>query len=136
MQTISEPSSIFHLAIPTHDLLAAKQFYIDFLGCQLAREYADRITLDFFGDQLVCHLDPDAIEPEPKMYPRHFGRTFLSESDFTRIVAAAKQHNIRFLQEPSERFPDRPERHLTMALLDPSNNVVEVKYYFVAAYIY
>ncbi len=25
-------------------------------GCKLARRYADRITLDFFGDQLVCHL--------------------------------------------------------------------------------
>ena len=128
--------SIFHLAIPTHDLAAAKEFYIEFLGCQLAREYDDRITLDFFGDQIVCHLAPNEVDPSPKMYPRHFGRTFLREEDFHLVIDSAKRNNIRFLQEPSERFSDRPERHLTVALLDPSNNVLEFKYYFVADYIY
>ena len=28
-------------------------------AAKLARRYADRITLDFFGDQLVCHLSDD-----------------------------------------------------------------------------
>jgi uncharacterized protein len=49
-------SDVFHLAIPVHDLDAAQHFYVDLLGCKLARRYPDRITLDFFGDQLVCHL--------------------------------------------------------------------------------
>jgi len=129
-------SSIFHLAIPTHDLVAAKKFYTEFLSCRLAREYDDRITLDFFGDQLVCHLAPSEIEQHPKMYPRHFGRTFLEKSDFDRIVESAEKHYVRFLEKPSMRFPDRPEKHLTLALLDPSNNVIEFKYYFVADFIY
>ena len=47
---------VFHVAIPVHDLDAAQQFYVSMLGCKLARRYPDRITVDFFGDQLVCHL--------------------------------------------------------------------------------
>ena len=51
----------FHLAIPAYDLAEAEHFYVDLLGCKLARRYQDRITLDFFGDQVVCHLtDPPA----------------------------------------------------------------------------
>lgn len=129
-------SSIFHLAIPTHDLMAAKKFYRSVLGCRVAREYDDRITLDFFGDQLVCHLAPSEIEQHPKMYPRHFGRTFLDRSDFDRIVESAQKHNVKFLEKPSIRFPDLAEKHLTVALLDPSNNTIEFKYYFVPDYIY
>ena len=49
-------SDAFHLAIPTHDLDEAQDFYVTRLGCKLARRYPDRITLDFFGDQVVCHL--------------------------------------------------------------------------------
>ena len=56
----------FHLAIPTHDLDAAYRFYVEGLGCKLARRYADRITLDFFGDQVVCHLSEDWVrDPGP-----------------------------------------------------------------------
>ena len=51
-----EPGDVFHLAIPVRDLAEAQEFYVDGLGCHLARHYPDRITLDFFGDQLVCHL--------------------------------------------------------------------------------
>ena len=50
---------VFHLAIPVHDLDAAQHFYVTLLGCKLARRYPDRITVDFFGDQLVCHLTED-----------------------------------------------------------------------------
>ena len=46
----------FHLAIPVADLDEAQDFYVTGLGCKLARRYDDRITLDFFGDQVVCHL--------------------------------------------------------------------------------
>lgn len=136
MNLPQNPSSIFHLAIPTHDLLAAKKFYVEVLGCRVAREYDDRITLDFFGDQVVCHLAPREIQQHPKMYPRHFGRTFLERSQFDRIIEKAEKHNVKFLQKLSTRFADRPEKHLTVALLDPSNNVIEFKYYFVADYIY
>ena len=51
-----ETRDAFHLAIPALDLDEAYEFYVTGLGCKLARRYNDRITLDFFGDQVVCHL--------------------------------------------------------------------------------
>jgi catechol 2,3-dioxygenase-like lactoylglutathione lyase family enzyme len=60
---------VFHLAIPVHDLDAAQHFYVTLLGCKLARRYPDRITLDFFGDQLVCHLtEGDVLGERPVAY--------------------------------------------------------------------
>ena len=53
---VRESRDVFHLAIPVYDLDEAEAFYVGALGCKLARRYADRITIDFFGDQLVCHL--------------------------------------------------------------------------------
>ena len=51
----------FHLAIPCDGLEAAGDFYVNVPGCLCARKYKDRITLNFFGDQVVCHLAADAI---------------------------------------------------------------------------
>src|ERR1700689_87594 len=60
------PSAVSPLAIPVPALDEAQHFYVPLLGCKLARRYPDRITLDFFGDQLVCHLTetgPPAEKP-------------------------------------------------------------------------
>ena len=75
-----ESRDAFHLAIPAYDLDAAVSFYVGLLGCKLARRYEDRVTIDFFGDQVVCHLtSPPATRPDRDvlaLYPRHFGVTF------------------------------------------------------------
>lgn len=118
----------FHLAIPARDLDEAMDFYVTKLGCKLARRYADRITLDFFGDQVVCHLS-DKIDPHPHMYPRHFGITFKHKQDFDRLLHLAQKREIPFFHEPSRRFPDLVEEHWTFLLIDPSNNLLEFKYY-------
>ena len=124
-----DPRNVFHLAIPCRDLEEARRFYVDRLGCQLARQYEDRITLDFFGDQLVCHLSPDEIDATPEMYPRHFGITFLDGSAFDTLMEHARREGLEFLQEPFTRFAGRREVHRTFFLVDPSNNVLEFKHY-------
>jgi len=48
-----EARDAFHLAIPAYHLDDTEDFYVRQLGCKLARRYPDRITLDFFGDQVV-----------------------------------------------------------------------------------
>lgn len=128
--------SIFHLAIPCRDLPEAKRFYVKDLGCRLAREMPDRITLDFFGDQVVCHLAPDEVDAEPKMYPRHFGRTFLDREDFDALLDRARERDLPFFSEPSPRFEGRQDEHLCFFLIDPSNNLLEFKYYHDQAMIY
>jgi extradiol dioxygenase family protein len=119
----------FHVAVPTHDLDEAVQFYVFGLGAKLARRYADRVTFDFFGDQLVCHLDPDAVVPEPIPYPRHFGVTFARSADFDRLLRLVEHRKLRVLSGPATRFAGTAEEHRTIFLVDPSNNILEFKQY-------
>lgn len=118
----------FHLAIPALDLDAAEEFYVRGLGAKLARRYPDRITLDFFGDQVVCHLS-DLVDADPRMYPRHFGVTFREREDFDRLVKLAEMRKLPFFAEPATRFAGLVEEHLTVVLRDPSNNLLEFKHY-------
>jgi len=123
-------SDAFHLAIPVHDLDAAAHFYNELLGCKLARRYPDRITVDFFGDQLVCHLTegPPPEKPE-SLYPRHFGVTFREAADFGALHALAVTRKIPFYCDVSTRFDGMIEEHRTFVLLDPSGNLLEFKHY-------
>ncbi len=118
----------FHLAIPAADLDAMQEFYVAGLGCKLARRYADRITLDFFGDQVVCHLS-DEIVREPTLYPRHFGVTFRQRDDWARLLHLAELRGLRFFEKPFHRFAGMVEEHESFVLQDPSQNLLEFKYY-------
>ncbi len=120
--------NVFHLAIPCRDLDEAFGFYVTKLGSKLARRYPDRITLDFFGDQLVCHLS-EKIDPDPHMYPRHFGVTFKHKEEWDQLLHLARSREIPFFSEPARRFQGLVEEHWTFLLIDPSNNLLEFKHY-------
>jgi extradiol dioxygenase family protein len=125
---------VFHLAIPVYDLDESQNFYVGLLGCKLARRYDDRITLDFFGDQLVCHLterpSPGASGTETiSLYPRHFGITFRHVDDFEAVHSLATARGLPFFAQRCVRFGDRVESHETFVLKDPSGNLIEFKYY-------
>ncbi|HEY2762621.1 MAG TPA: VOC family protein [Pseudonocardiaceae bacterium] len=122
------PSDVFHLAIPVVDLDAAQRFYVEGLGCDMARRYPDRITLNFFGDQVVCHLS-DRVDPAPELYPRHFGVTFRDRCDWERLLSLARAQHLPFFAGPFRRFDGRPEGHDAFVLRDPSNNLLEFKFY-------
>jgi extradiol dioxygenase family protein len=123
-----DSNNAFHLAIPCADLDAALAFYVTKLGCKLARRYDDRITLDFFGDQVVCHLT-DKIDHEPQMYPRHFGITFKDRVEYDAVLNLARRRELPFFSEPARRFEGLVEEHFTFMLIDPSNNLLEFKHY-------
>ncbi len=124
-----ESRDAFHLAIPAHDLDAAVAFYVTSLGCKLARRYDDRITLDFFGDQLVCHRSATPPEPARSLYPRHFGVTFRKGGDFERLHQLCQQRDVPFFAPMSLRFEGRVEVHRTFVVEDPSANLIEFKHY-------
>ena len=124
-----DPEDVFHLAIPVRDLDETHRFYIEQLGCKLARRYPDRITVDFFGDQLVCHLSEE-WDRDPDLYPRHFGVTFRERDDFDRLVRLIHHRELPTLGDGvSVRFEGTAEQHRTVFLVDPSNNVIEFKHY-------
>jgi hypothetical protein len=127
-----ESRDVFHLAIPVYDLDDSEAFYVRLMGCRLARRYADRITIDFFGDQLVCHLTdpPDSREVSLNLYPRHFGVTFRNGDDFDAVYQLCLQRKIELFADVSTRFEGLAEAHRTFVVRDPSDNLVEFKHYF------
>jgi extradiol dioxygenase family protein len=130
---VRPPDNAFHLAIPSHDLGAAYRFYVEGLGCHLARSYEDRITLDFFGDQLVCHLHDAFADPTPDaeldLYPRHFGITFHDRTEFDAVARLIELRKLPVFREVTTRFAGTVEEHTTVVLLDPSQNLLEFKHY-------
>jgi len=130
---VRESRDVFHLAIPAYDLDETVSFYVTQLGCKLARRYEDRVTFDFFGDQLVCHLSPAPAERVPvsevPMYPRHFGVTFRESVDFDAVYELCRQRDVAFYADVSLRFEGRVEVHRTFVICDPSSNLLEFKHY-------
>ncbi|MGH3733536.1 MAG: VOC family protein [Acidimicrobiales bacterium] len=128
-----ESRDVFHLAIPAYDLDETVEFYVTKLGTKLARRYADRVTFDFFGDQLVCHLSDAPVDRVPlsdlAMYPRHFGVTFREQRDFDGLYQLCQQRDVAFFSDVSERFEGRVEVHQTFVVCDPSSNLIEFKHY-------
>jgi extradiol dioxygenase family protein len=121
---------LFHLAIGVSDLEGARRFYVTQLGCKLARTYPDRITLDFFGDQVVCHLsDPQPSKEPLSLYPRHFGVTFLEARDFDLLYELVQLRKVPFFRDVSTRFEGTAEVHRTFVLQDPFDNLLEFKHY-------
>ena len=58
----------FHLAFPVHDLEAARAFYGGLLGCREGRSANEWVDFDFFGHQIVAHLDSQ-MEPRRHSNP-------------------------------------------------------------------
>jgi extradiol dioxygenase family protein len=123
----------FHLAFPVHDLEAARAFYGGLLGCAEGRS-ADRwIDFDFFGHQIVAHLDPE-MRPRRHSNPvdghdvpvPHFGAV-LGMKEWQAIADRLTDAGIRFIIEPGIRFRGEAGEQATMFLLDPSGNALEIK---------
>jgi extradiol dioxygenase family protein len=128
---VREGADAFHLAIPAYDLAESQHFYVQLLGCKLARSYEDRITLDFFGDQVVCHLTarPADAGGELELYPRHFGVTFRHGDDFDAVHRLCVERKVPVFQDLATRFEGKVEVHRTFVLRDPSDNLIEFKHY-------
>lgn len=125
-----DSGDVFHVAIPVGDLDESRRFYVTLLGCKLARTYPDRITVDFFGDQLVCHLtDLTPGDDGLCLYPRHFGVTFRRRKDFDRLRELVELRKVPVFMDVSTRFEGTAEAHSTFVLRDPSDNLIEFKHY-------
>jgi extradiol dioxygenase family protein len=123
----------FHLAFPVHDLDAARAFYGGLLGCPEGRSSDEWIDFDFFGHQIVAHLDP-TMEPRRHTNPvdghdvpvPHFGAVLGMEA--WRLLAERLQAGgTAFVIEPGVRFAGQAGEQATMFFLDPSGNAIEIK---------
>jgi uncharacterized protein len=128
--------ALFHLAFPVRELSAAKQFYVDGLGCVLGRESASAVTFGLAGHQLIAHLAADGLVPQKGVYPRHFGLVLTLEAEWQALADRAKDNGLTFYQQPRRRFTGTRIEHLTFFLEDPSQNLLEFKHYLYESAIF
>ena len=129
------PRVLFHLAFPVHDLDAARDFYVDGLGCEAGRRSEHSLILNLRGNQIVAQLTPD-IPRQKGIYPRHFGLVFREKKDWDELWARVRNRNLKVYMEPKQRFPGKPIEHHTFFLEDPSGNLLEFKHYVNKAAIF
>jgi extradiol dioxygenase family protein len=123
----------FHLAIPVHDLAAAREFYGAVLCCLEGRSSDEWVDFDFFGHQLVAHLDPSKRkhvhhnEVDGKDVPvPHFG-VVMEWGAWHSLSERLRARGQRFEIEPGIRFAGQVGEQATMFLYDPSGNALEFK---------
>ena len=121
--------TIFHLTIPVTDIVQAKQFYGDGLGCRIGRENNSAVIFDFHGTQLVAHLTPETLTRQKGIYPRHLGLILPTKSDWQAICDRATDKSLTFYQAPKLRFPEQKIEHYCFFLEDTFYNLLEFKYY-------
>ncbi len=122
-------NALFHLAFPVYDLARAKIFYVDQLGCYLGRESEHALILGLGIHQIVAHKVADLPEEQAGIYPRHFGLVFLDRKEFDHFIARLDAHNIVYEHHLRVRFAGTLIEHHSFFLKDPSNNLLEFKYY-------
>lgn len=123
----------FHLAFPVHDLDAARAFYGRLLSCPEGRSSDEWIDYDFFGHQIVAHLDPamtprrhsNEVDGHDVPVP-HFG-AILPMEQWRTLAEKLRGAGVIFVIEPNIRFEGLPGEQATMFFLDPSGNALEIK---------
>ena len=122
----------FHLAMPVHDLAAARSFYGELLGCPEGRSAEHWVDFDLFGHQFVAHLSPtttpritNPVDGDEVPVP-HFG-VLLSPADWQALSSRLRDAGTIFVIEPHTRFAGEAGEQSTMFLLDQSGNALEFK---------
>lgn len=123
----------FHLAFPVHDLDEARRFYGEIMGCAEGRSSGHWIDFDFFGHQIVAHLDPaakpvaahNAVDGHDVPVP-HFG-IVLTMTQWEVLAERMKAAGIEFGIAPHVRFQGEVGEQATMFFNDPSGNALEFK---------
>jgi len=127
----------FHLAMPVHDLAAARGFYGGLLGCAEGRSAPTWVDFDLFDHQFVAHLDPRLADPARRDLLRnevdgdavpvpHFG-VLLEPDAWRRLADRLLAAGVEFVIEPHTRFAGEVGEQSTMFLFDPSGNALEFK---------
>lgn len=123
---------LFHLAFAVDDLEAARNFYVDVLGCRVGRSAETWIDFDFFGYQITAHKIEGArsgganpVDGHDIPVP-HFG-LIMAWEDWHRAVDHMNYIGMKFRVMPHIRFKDAPGEQATFFLEDPAGNCLEFK---------
>ncbi len=120
---------IFHLAFPVKSVESTLIFYRDQLGLRIDLIERDRCIIDFFGHQAVAHVSEKDVPLRVSLYPRHFGVILDDERKFDEFHQRLQRISMPFFERLFVRFEGTPREHKTFFLKDPSNNLIEFKWY-------
>jgi hypothetical protein len=125
----------FHLAIPVDDLHTARDFYGGVLACPEGRSSPEWLDFDFFGHQLVCHLDKrppqsrtavsNLVDGHGVPVP-HFG-IVLDLPTWELLRQRLEKAQMQFVMQPTVRFRGQVGEQATMFFRDPAGNNLEIK---------
>lgn len=123
----------FHYAFPVPDIEKARAFYGGVFGCREGRKTAKWVDFDFFGHQLVTHLDPNCANnvitnsvDGDAVPSRHFG-VILPWNEWEELKEKLEKQHIEFTIPPRIRFEGKAGEQATMFLKDPFGNALEFK---------
>src|SRR5664279_4640744 len=119
---------ILHLSLPVRDLGTSRDFYVEVLGCGLARERPRFIDVWFYGLQLTLHERPDEVLTPEASGVRHFGVT-LGRDDLAELLARLDGTDVEWASTVSTDFAGTPQEQTKAKIVDPSGNVIELKAY-------
>jgi extradiol dioxygenase family protein len=133
---MSEPRlQPFHLAIPVDNLADARAFYGSLLGCAVGRSSELWVDFDFFGHQLVVHLDArderkttalrNPVDGHGVPVP-HFGLV-MKMDDWVVFSERLQAAAVKFVIEPTIRFAGQSGEQATLFFRDPAGNNLEIK---------
>ncbi len=129
-------SAVFHLAFAVRDIQESREFYTQILKCEEGRFTDEWLDLNFFGHQIVCHLDEslgkdgrikhliNPVDEHPVPIP-HFGVVLTIEQ--WQELAKHLTGKVEFAIEPYIRFKGEVGEQATMFFYDPSGNALEIK---------
>jgi extradiol dioxygenase family protein len=127
----------FHLAIQVRDIGEARQFYGALMGCPEGRSSSHWVDFNFYGHQLVCHLNPglgkqghisshyNPVDGDQVPVP-HFG-IVLPMIEWQQLAARLTGKGVDFVVKPHVRFAGEAGEQATFFFLDPSGNALEFK---------
>jgi extradiol dioxygenase family protein len=127
----------FHVAVQVRDIVEARNFYGQILGCTEGRSDTHWVDFNLYGHQFVCHLNPtlgksgkltshyNPVDGQGVPVP-HFG-VVLELNDWNELAARVKRQGMNFVIEPHTRFEGQPGEQATMFFLDPTGNALEFK---------
>jgi len=126
-------AAAFHLALPVHDLEAARAFYGGALGLQEGRRSARWQDYNLSGHQLVLHVvdgwvaqgGQNCVDGDPVPVP-HFGLA-LTVSAFHALAARLTAAGVPFELAPHLRFEGQRGEQWCFFVRDPSGNALEFK---------
>ena len=122
----------FHLAIPVKEITETRYFYRYILGCKEGRSSDHWVDFNFFGHQLVIHIDSskanilneNSVDGKSVPVP-HFG--IVLDWDVFENFEKKIRNKVKFIIEPYIRFEGQAGEQKTMFFKDPSGNALEFK---------